>query len=1184
MERTRVAGWLFLWALAGLLSCRPDTGSCPGCYEARVVALFDPTQGVMPMPNDLVRAGGKVAIPTTLTLADGTEVKLHTPAMEEFVTGYLNTLDGFLPETPITFEFYSPDPDVLAVDRGSIGAKSLKVYDITPLVQALATEGAEVPEFSDDWEVQGLSFAPDLAEVRSPTGTRLQRMTVTPKTGWLPGHTYVAFLLTSVVDTGKDASGNPRPIVPSITFNYLKSRDPLVTASRKPDDPLPVSRIPASDEEAAQLEQARLALQPVFDFFEQSVPEKAKIARSQVALGWTFTVTRAAEFVFDPEAQAIPTPNDLLLQQLHDPAGLKAMIPDGADCADPTTVDSLDPSVQVQAAFFCWLASLDGFSATSVAAASFTRPLDAATVTPERVKMFDVTGAQVQERSGVKVVLSADGETVQVFPGGVLEAGHRYAVVVLDGVLTAQEPQALPAIPAPAMAMLRLTKPLYDVALDANGQPLKDDQGNPILKSQLPDLLTDAQASQFEPIRGQFAPLFEVLSGLGFSRERVVGLFTFTVASANEALFDPTAGVIPFPNEVLYKDPAHPDQGLALPISPDDPPALKGVLAGLNRLDGFSTLGSVTTAFSRPLDPLALNLTEDAVFADLADAMTRFPALLQGANIGVADITEVDASNPLTLQTVRVLGPNALDVATDKGQLVIEPRPGHPLEPGRRYMVVLFSRLKSATTPDAGVPPIIVSPTFFLARTKYPLVKTVACPPDAPAGSVCHASALPQVLSDQDAATLEQLRLAYEPIFSAMSMLGIPREDVVLFFTFRTLTVEQELESLLSALSTPQTKPLLWGGELKNLADPEVQALFAGFPSDGVAKVCLDCAMNGRVLLGMPDLTDPKNPVLGRFEYQADGTPKFRADQKLPFLFVLPAGDGPFPIVVFQHGLEGTRYDVVKIAADLAKAGLASIALDAPLHGDHPVRIPGTPSGTGFFSADVFAVRDNLREAALDQFQLTRFAREVLNGFVSQQLGRTPAEPALLDADRIGYLGVSLGGIIGAMSAAVNPDLDRVALVVAGGHLMRVFTDTPNQGFRKPLEDALAALGIQKGSAAYTQFIEFAQWGLDRADPLNFGRIAALPDTPVAKRFYLIEANGDDFIPNATTEELAAALSLAGGDPVTPRVYPESGGILCHGFFLDGCAAAKYPDLDQAVISQAEAQARAAAIEFLKAP
>ncbi len=1174
---SRISPWILAVGLA--VGCRPDTGSCPECYEPRVVALFDPTQGVMPMPNDLVRSGGKVQVPVTLTLSSGQEVRLHTPAMEEFVTGYLNTLDGFLPETPITFEFYSPSPDTLQVNPATIGPASFRVYDITDLVRALQTEGAEVPDYSSEWEVGGLQFAQNLVEVRSATGTRLSRMIVTPSSPWKPGHTYVGFLLTTVQDNAQE----PRAIVPSLTFNYLKSKDALVKPSEKPDDSLPVSLIPVDDETAARLEQARLALKPVLDYFEGSVPDKVKIARSQIALAWTFTVTTASEFVFDPEAGDIPTPNDLLMQQLHDPAGLQALLPEGVDCADDNTIDALDTAMQAQAAFFCWLASLDGFSATSVAQARFTRPLDPASVTPEQVRLLDVTGAQAREVAGAIVKPVKEGLGVEVSPPGVLEPGHRYAVVILDGIQGKDGDETYAVAPSPAMAMLKLDKPLYDVKTGPDGKPLLDDKGEPVLGSMLPDLLDDSQAALLEAVRVQLAPLFAVLDAMGVSKERVVGLFSFTVSSASEALFDPQAGVIPFPNEVLYKDVEHPEQGLNLPISPDDPPALKAVLSDLNALDGFSPLGTIVTSFSRPLDPASLVLTEDAVFDDLNDALARFPALLKDASVGIADITEVDPDDPLTFAKVRVLGPEALEVAAEATRLVVRPRPGHPLQPGRRYMVVLFKRLKSVVTPEGKEPPIIVSPTFFLARSKYPLSRTIECPEGTPAGTVCTASNLPLVLSDAEAALLETLRKGYEPIFSAFAMLGIQREDVVLFYTFRTLTAAEELQTLIEDLSTPQTKPLLWGGELKPVAHPDVQAVFAGFPTDGIARACVDCAINARVLLAEPDLSDPNNPVMGHFQYNEDGTPKFRKDQRLPFLFVLPEGTGPFPVVLFQHGLDGTRQDLVKVGSDLAKAGLASIAVDAPLHGDHPVRITSTPSGTGFFTADVAAVRDNLREAVLDQYQVSRFVREVLGGFVAEQLGRAPGDPPVLDVEHITYLGVSLGGIIGAVSAALNPDFDRVALVVAGGHLMRIFTETPNEGFRKPLQDALAALGIEPGSAAYAQFIEFAQWGLDRADPVNFGRLAGLPGVRVADRFLLVMARGDDFVPNSTTEELAAALSLADESTLAPTVFPAGGGTLCHGFFLDGCPPAKYPDLDQAVVSQARNQARAEVVDFLKA-
>ena len=410
------------------------------------------------------------------------------------------------------------------------------------------------------------------------------------------------------------------------------------------------------------------------------------------------------------------------------------------------------------------------------------------------------------------------------------------------------------------------------------------------------------------------------------------------------------------------------------------------------------------------------------------------------------------------------------------------------------------------------------------------------------------------MLTDADAKDLEKLRKLYAPLFDALGLVGLKRDDVLQMFTFGTQTIEPSLDDVVRRLDVP----ILWGGTLKYPTDSEAKKVFGTSSVAGIDRVCLDCALNAEILLESPDLTDPANPKLGKFAYK-DGKPAFRTGLKLPFVLILPDGEPPFPILVFQHGVNGLATDVAKIASDLASAGFAVLALDAPYHGDHTVRIPGAETGTGFFSADVFATRDAIREAVLDQYQATRFIRERLNTFLADQMGRLPADPPVVKTEAIGYLGTSLGGIIGTVSVGMNPHFKRAALVVTGGHLVRIFLETKNTDFQMPLIKALAAMGIAPGSSAFDRFTMTAQWALDRADPVNFARLADLPDLPAADRILMIEAAGDEFIPNATTEELRDAFGAATGKPPKLVAYPEQGGTLCHRFFLHSCDAAQFP-------------------------
>lgn len=1203
MKQTWITGPVaIVLMLAAWVGCKPDVGSDPGAYVERVQAAFDPAVGIAPLPNDILRVGGKVQITTTVDPCGLGDVKIMPPALEEFTETYLNTLDGFLPELPLTFQFWSPDPDNLLVDPTAFTQADIRVYRITEwaaLVQEEAGNGLTGKELMEAVksrltlpadatdpvqgqlpEVGDLVFASELTPVDysevladcfdKPLRSQFWQMTATPPTKWEPGETYAAFLLTSVMDT----ADSPRPIISNVTFNFLKSKEALVEPSKDPEQsPDPLSLIPAGDADALMLEQIRQAMKPLLDYVEEHSPDSQKIERADMALAWTFTVTTAGSLAFDPTAGVVPAPNDLVLSQLKDPAQAQALLPPGTDCAAPESFFDLPEEVRVQADFFCWLSTLDGFSATSAPAASFTRPLDPASVTAETALFYDITGVHPEEVAGATLAYDEAKRQVGFTPAGTLVPGHQYLVLLLDGLegkeTTGEGDDAVvetyDVVPSPAMAMLKLTNPLS-----------KDGA------TQVPGLVGDADAPVFEAVRLQYEPLLAVLEDLGTGREDIVGFFTFTVSSANEALFDPNVGVIPFPNEVLLDL----TTGLVnLPVSDSDPDALKNLAGGLNTLDGFSTMGSLTTGFSQPLDPASLALAEDAEFADATETVTKLPELLTNASVGIADITDAMSPDdptqldPTRLGEIKVLGPNQFDIVYAQGQLVVTPKGGRPLPPNRRYMVVVFDRLKSAEGETGSTPPIIVSPMFFMARTPHPLAGIVDCPADVAAAEpdkVCWKTFLPQLLTDADAEQLEGLRTAYKAIFDNFKLFKIEREQVLLFFTFNTATTYGELENILHVWTKGPSMPELSGGDLLAVGAPEVVALFQEMddaPTTGISHVCENCVLKADVLLEEPDVSQPDSPVMGHFAFKADGTPDFRGDQELPFLFVLPEGAGPFPVVLFQHGLDGSRKVAAKFASELAQAGFAAVALDAPLHGDHPVRIAGTENGTGFFSADVLAVRDNLREAILDQYQMTHFITDGgLNAFVRDEMGLAAGAPDPLDSATVHYVGESLGGIIGAGSAAVNKDLQKVALVTPAGHLMKVFMETPNEGFKQPLVDALEALGIEAGTPAFLQFVDFAQWALDRADPVNFGWIADTPLATVEDRFLFIKALGDDFLPNATTDELWNALSLADGTlPELKEFSGDGGADLCHGFFMGDCGPAAV-----------KAKARLNVIEFLK--
>jgi fermentation-respiration switch protein FrsA (DUF1100 family) len=118
-----------------------------------------------------------------------------------------------------------------------------------------------------------------------------------------------------------------------------------------------------------------------------------------------------------------------------------------------------------------------------------------------------------------------------------------------------------------------------------------------------------------------------------------------------------------------------------------------------------------------------------------------------------------------------------------------------------------------------------------------------------------------------------------------------------------------------------------------------------------------------------------------------------------------------------------------------------------------------------------------------------------------------------VDAKRIGYYGVSMGGILGALAAGVDSRFRAPVLVVAGGDY-GAFLENSDQ--------------LKQATAGTLLTPELVRQFMADADPVNFvGHISPRP---------ILMENGktDTLIPAAAAE----ALHKAAKEPKTVRWYP----------------------------------------------
>lgn len=208
-------------------------------------------------------------------------------------------------------------------------------------------------------------------------------------------------------------------------------------------------------------------------------------------------------------------------------------------------------------------------------------------------------------------------------------------------------------------------------------------------------------------------------------------------------------------------------------------------------------------------------------------------------------------------------------------------------------------------------------------------------------------------------------------------------------------------------------------------------------------------------------------------------------------LFV-PAGAGPFAGMLLQHGLPGNAAQMTGHAVVLARHGAVVVALDAPFarRGGSPMR---------FTEAD-----------SAEQVQLMTDLQRAVDLLV--------ARPDV-DASRLGYMGISYGGAMGALFVGIEKRLKTGVLIVADGGLVTHSTGPDDAG----------------GTLAGLTCAQRRRWleSMIPIEPVKY--VGFAPPTTLL----LQSGTTDDLVPPRDAERLHAAAR----DPKTIRWYNAGHGL-----------------------------------------
>ncbi|MFU8806105.1 MAG: hypothetical protein ACNA8W_20000, partial [Bradymonadaceae bacterium] len=206
--------------------------------------------------------------------------------------------------------------------------------------------------------------------------------------------------------------------------------------------------------------------------------------------------------------------------------------------------------------------------------------------------------------------------------------------------------------------------------------------------------------------------------------------------------------------------------------------------------------------------------------------------------------------------------------------------------------------------------------------------------------------------------------------------------------------------------------------------------------------------------------------------------------------------EAPFDVALVAHGLGGERQSTgLALANELAAypSCLATVTMDFLMHGGrvagstdlHPLT-RDEASGTNFLSADIIRSKNNFLQSAIDLMVLTQIIKGA-NGMSGLEGLFALYDEAELEgplfSTNVAFVGPSLGGIVGTLFLAVEPEVSTAVLSNTGGKLSSLLEEST---VGEPIMAQLAALGVEAGTLGYLQTMAFVQWLADHADPFTF--------------------------------------------------------------------------------------------------
>ncbi|MBI4508125.1 MAG: hypothetical protein HY698_00725 [Deltaproteobacteria bacterium] len=469
----------------------------------------------------------------------------------------------------------------------------------------------------------------------------------------------------------------------------------------------------------------------------------------------------------------------------------------------------------------------------------------------------------------------------------------------------------------------------------------------------------------------------------------------------------------------------------------------------------------------------------------------------------------------------RVPFSSEMDMNRDSGRtnryaLIV--RPIEPLATGKRHVAVLTRELTDAS----GKP--LESPRAFVAlRDRIPT----------------------------DNAQVESVREHYEGLFAFLESHGYPRKNLLLAWDFMVASEEHLLGSVLSMRE--EALRVVARGDLGYRITQVVDD-----PNEHLARI-----VEGD--FEVPSYLNEKSDIV--FD-SAHRPVRQEKNAWYPFTMIIPKkareSSASLPLVIFGHGIfgKGRKYltsggEARAIHAMAEKTGAVVVATDwiGLSGGDREQIIANVIPNLDRISL----ITDRLQQSLINNLVLTELA---LGPMARDNAIRTGTYD-LVDASRVFYYGVSLGGIQGASLISLSNRIVRGVLAVPGAVWLNMIPRSIHWISIKSVLDTYYPDPIVQQLG-----IALAQTRFDLSDPLNLTKLMfkrPLPDAPPDRKVILQEAIGDSQVPNMATEMLARAIGIRAMAPLIEDIFgletvtsPSSESVLVQ-YHLAEDIAGNYP-------------------------